>query len=181
MPTPDNNSEPHRTMALSARGSMKPVSGPANTDASGSGSSSRPASSGDSSRTSCMCWLSASSMPISAAEATMAAATALENGSSRNRAKSISGLACRFWRRTKVSMKMAPTAKASAASAYDGCGLPSSLMAYTPPSRPIMICSEPARSHGLSRLPARFGRMTAASTRVSSTMGTLIRNTEPHQ
>ena len=91
MPVPETSSD-HASIRLPpTRGSIQPASGPATKAASDSGRMYSAACIGDRPCTSCRRWLKTSSMPISAAAANSAVATAELKTGLRNSVKSING------------------------------------------------------------------------------------------
>ena len=120
-------------------------------------------------------------MPTSAMVATRATATPRAKRRLRNSAKSIIGSRARRWRRTNRYRQSMPPSAARTASPKSGARVLSSLIAYTTPTRPNITCSEPRASHGRRDWPPQAGMAGSASNKATTTTGTLMRNTEPHQ
>jgi hypothetical protein len=98
-----------------------------------------------------------------------------------NNVKSIRGDALRRWRRTKNASARPPITAAAAATCQEGDSMAISLIAEARPTSPTRIRSEPTGSHATFRLASLRGMKTAAATSATTTTGTLIRKTEPHQ
>ncbi len=139
------------------------------------------ASSGDRPSTSCRRWLNTSSMPIKAAADTSAAITAFLNPGVLNNDRSSIGCVARRWRRMNSVRQSAPSTTATSMASKEGRRLPSSLTAYAMLINPIITCSEPSQSQRRSGFPGWSGINSTPTSNASSTIGTLIRNAEPHQ
>ncbi len=103
------------------------------------------------------------------------------NAGLRKIAKSSSGYGSCCWRRANAAPLMTANTSAAAPSAYEGGVAISDLIASTRPDSAANASTDDTRSHGreVSRCPS--GASSSVATNATTTTGTLIRNTEPHQ
>ncbi|MNV44839.1 hypothetical protein D3C71_1366120 [compost metagenome] len=113
--------------------------------------------------------------------ANAAESTPARNGALRKMATSSMGYGRRRWRRRNSTKPTTKISAAPPASGPFGGACATSLIATTSPDKATRLSNEEIRSHGLPAPGVSCGANSTAPTMASSTIGTLIRNTAPHQ